>query len=285
MSKVLRGFMVVALFLAAAALAEAASTSSFGAYTARVTNGNNTAASGVWSTSTCVAQARGDSAYFFWRFDDASGSSVADASGNNRPASYTNTGFNYRSTAGPCSRDNQNNVVTLTGNGYVYTNVAFGSAPTTLSEEFWFKTTTGGGKIAGLGDQRTGGSSVSDRHVYLTDAGRLVFGVLTNNTPRTVSSPDTYLDGRWHHVVATLAPSGAQRGITLYVDGEAVAANAAYTSGSSTPTYIRVGADTISSTWPNAPSTPYYTGGLADLAFYPSALTPDQVRNHYYAGN
>ena len=81
-------------------------------------------------------------------------------------------------------------------------NAAF-SNPTVYSEEAWFKTTTNrGGKIIGFGNSQTGNSGSYDRHVYMQDDGRLVFGVWTGQT-NTITTPSAYNDGDWHHVVAT----------------------------------------------------------------------------------
>ncbi|NKF34203.1 LamG domain-containing protein, partial [Pseudomonas sp. BGM005] len=75
--------------------------------------------------------------------------------------------------------------------------------PAVYSTEAWFKTTTNsGGKIIGFGNGATGNSSSYDRHVYMTDAGRLVFGTWTGQT-NTITTDGTYNNGQWHHVVAT----------------------------------------------------------------------------------
>ena len=89
------------------------------------------------------------------------------------------------------------------------------SNPTVYTEEAWFKTTTTrGGKIIGFGRARAGSSGGYDRHVYMQDDGRLVFGVWTGQ-PNTVTTSGVYNDGQWHHVVATQSGEGMK----LYVDG------------------------------------------------------------------
>src|SRR5205085_2806673 len=80
--------------------------------------------------------------------------------------------------------------------------------PQVFSVEAWFKTTsTSGGKIIGYGNNTTGDSSNYDRHVYMTNDGKLVFGVY-NNGVYTVSSSAAYNDGAWHQVVGTLGAYG-----------------------------------------------------------------------------
>jgi len=61
--------------------------------------------------------------------------------------------------------------------------------PQAFSTELWFKTTTlTGGNLVGFGNAPTGNSSTYDRHVYMTNAARLVFGVWTGSA-QTIVSP------------------------------------------------------------------------------------------------
>jgi hypothetical protein len=136
--------------------------------------------------------------------------------------------------------------------------------PQTFSVEAWFKTTTGmGGKIIGFGSHQSGTSSSCDRQGYMTDAGRLAFGVFAGSYPgstQTILSPGRYNDGNWHHVVGTLGRSG----MVLYVDGASVGTNpttvAQFYSG-----YWRVGGDNLNG-WPWRPSSLYFGGVLDEVA-------------------
>ena len=78
--------------------------------------------------------------------------------------------------------------------------------------EAWFKTTTTtGGKIIGFGNRQMGldfnsNPAVSgsyDKHIYMTNDGRLVFGVWVGGAVTLTSTP-CYNDGQYHHVVGTL---------------------------------------------------------------------------------
>ena len=63
-------------------------------------------------------------------------------------------------------------------------------APTSLSIEAWFKTTsTDGGKIVGFGNSSTGNSGSYDRHIYLDGSGRVTFGVLPRRRPHASRAP------------------------------------------------------------------------------------------------
>ena len=89
------------------------------------------------------------------------------------------------------------------------------------SVELWFNTTTNsGGYLAGLGNSRstTGTSSTIDRILYMTNDGRITFGV-SSDIRRTITSGPGLNNGQWHHVVATI---DSLVGTTLYVDGVAV---------------------------------------------------------------
>ncbi|GAA4960665.1 LamG-like jellyroll fold domain-containing protein [Kineococcus glutinatus] len=149
-------------------------------------------------------------------------------------------------------------------------------APQVFSVEAWIRTTTTrGGKIIGFGTSRTGSSPGYDRHVYMRNDGRLVFGVNSGGT-RVVTSAGPYNDGAWHHVVASL--SGA--GMVLYVDGVEVARSATTTSAQALTGYWRVGGDNLSG-WPNRPTANAFAGLVDEVAVYPAALSAATVRDHF----
>jgi PKD repeat protein len=152
------------------------------------------------------------------------------------------------------------------------------TGPNEFTIETWFKTTsTSGGKIVGFGDAKSGTSSSYDRHIFLDNAGHVVFGVYPNGV-RTVASSGTFNDGAWHHVVATLSPVGMK----LWLDGVQVGARSDTTFGQDYQGYWRVGGDNLNG-WPNQPASTYLAGSIDEVAVYPVALTRDQVRSHYTA--
>ena len=114
-------------------------------------------------------------------------------------------------------------------------------APKVFTAEAWFKTsTTRGGKIIGFGNQTTTSSGSYDRHVYMANNGRLVFGVYPGSV-QAITSTAAYNDNQWHHVVASLGPSG----MALYVDGVSVGSRSDITTGQSYMGYWRVGGDSV----------------------------------------
>lgn len=148
--------------------------------------------------------------------------------------------------------------------------------PNTFSVEAWFKTTTtSGGKIIGFGNAQTGSSGSYDRQVYMNNAGQLYFGVYPGEV-RTVNTTQSYRDGAWHHVVASLGANGMR----LYVDGQLQAQRADTTTGQGYEGYWRVGNDNLGG-WPGAPSSTQFEGSLDEIAVYSQALPADRVSSHY----
>jgi trimeric autotransporter adhesin len=150
--------------------------------------------------------------------------------------------------------------------------------PDTFTTEAWIKTTTtSGGKIIGFGNNRTGDSSGYDRHVYMRNDGRLVFGVYDNGV-RTLATAQPYNDGQWHQVVATMDGTG----MTLYVDGKKVGARADTVKGQPYSGYWRVGGDNLGG-WPDQPASKSFAGTIDDVAVYPASLSAARVAAHWTA--
>ncbi len=164
--------------------------------------------------------------------------------------------------------------------GLVVATRAIVDAPDRFSLETWVRTsTTRGGKLFGFGNGSSGNSANFDRHVYMTNNGRLIFGVKPGGVQRTVTSAASYNDNQWHHVVATLSSAG----MILYVDGAVVAQSAATTYGYTYNGWWRLGGDNLSS-WPSQPTSGFLAGMLDDFAIYPTALSAAQVSGHYLTG-
>ena len=222
-----------------------------------------------------------DSPTSYWKFNETSGSTANDYSGNSNTGTYytPSTGFTFGQ---PSLIGNSDTSVFFPGTGTtsgatVYTNYQV-NTPNTFTLEAWFNTTTTtGGKILGMGNYQNGISNGYDRHVYMTNSGGLIFGV--NPSPVvTITASGPYNDGTNHHVVATLSPNG----MFLYVDGALISSNASITSGQSLLGYWRVGGDNIQN-WPNPPTNYFFSGNLEHVAIYPTALSLARVQAHYQA--
>lgn len=166
-----------------------------------------------------------------------------------------------------------------TSNGRIGSNLQVESLDG-FSASIWFKTTSNaGGKLFGFGASQSGSSGTYDRHLYMSNDGRLNFGIFQDNTAKVVTSPGTYRNGAWHQAVVTSDANGA----TLYVDGVRVASDSSIIRGQYYLGYWRVGGDSTAG-WPNRGSSDYFSGSLDEFSVYTYALSSSQVVAQYAAG-
>jgi signal peptidase I len=195
---------------------------------------------------------------------------------------YSSSGVTYRVPGPPCDGDGR--AVQLDGStGMVYSTTAVYD-PQTFTVQLWFATTTrSGGKLIGFGDGINGSASTrSDRHVYMTDAGSLAFGVHGSGGYATTTTKKSYNDGRWHMMSGTFSPA---TGLQLYVDGAQVASLPSVTSAGAYTGYWRAGYDTIGSSWPDAPTSEHFAGSIGHLSVYTTLLSATDIADQYAARN
>lgn len=235
----------------------------------------------------CLTPALPDKPYLFYAFNEASGATTADASGNQQYGTLhgaTRVPGSCIPGAGPALSFSDTS-------GYVSTPAIQTPlmAPNTFTLEIWFKTATPGGKggrLIGFGSANTGSSTTVDRHLYMTDAGAIVFGVSTTgkNEAPTIMSSGPYNDGAWHKATVSVAPQSPGLQATLYIDNQAPVASNMKTPPSYEG-YWRVGYDSMStSVWRNAPTSAYFAGSVDNAAVYHTALSATQVAAHFAAG-
>ncbi|WP_299056303.1 LamG domain-containing protein [uncultured Nocardioides sp.] len=278
----LRGALVTGLVVAVCAVLQTVPATQ-GAYVGRVTNTTNSAANGIYARCTSAANALG-TAFFVLPLDDGSGSTALDVSGHARPGTYV--GGVTLDQPGPCPAGN-GRAVRLDGSSGFVDVPATQANPQVFSAQVWFRTAPGyarGGRLLGFGDGTgTTPSTRSDRHVYMTAAGRLTFGVTPELVRTTVTTPGAYNDGAWHHVVVTLAPLlDANPGMRVYVDGALVVSATIALGAQPYSGHWRLGWDTLAG-WPGAPPSNHFAGWLAYGAVFDGALTPAQVSSLYTA--
>lgn len=251
------------------------------AYSARVTNSANTAATAPYFTCTGAVGADTANALFAYRLTEASGSRTAtDWSGRGANGTYQGTMTATTPSPNACPRDAGSAYALNGSTSYVSTPRSYAN-PTTFSEEVWFRTTVAGGMLIGFGSSQTGASSQHDRKLYLTTSGQLAFGTYTGSATQVLTSPSAVNDGKWHHVVATMSPTNGMR---LYVDGTLVASNTAFKAAENFTGYFRVGYDIVSG-WPGSSANPYFTGSMRYAAVYGTELTASHVAAHAAAGS
>jgi signal peptidase I len=259
------------------ALAPALGVGAHAAY-ARSTLGPGTTF-GALSSYPCLAPTPADSPTLSFAFNEPSGTSATDGAGANTGTLQSGA----TRVAGGCPPAAASPYLTLNGTtAAAVTTATVVSAPSSYSIEIWFRTTSAtGGRLLGFGNSSTGTSTAYDRMLYLTNAGKVVFGAY-NLTNVAVTSPASYNDGAWHHAVATMDGVLGGAGMKLYVDGALVGSNTNLVSQTGVG-YWRVGADNLTG-WPGAPTTTGLTGSVDDAAVYSSALTAAKVSAHYSAG-
>ncbi|WP_031088553.1 LamG domain-containing protein [Streptomyces sp. NRRL WC-3549] len=249
-------------------------------YRITASDGTNTSAKSPAQSATVAATAEryparvlSDGASVYWRYDEGTSTFAADATGN-RNNGFLRNAPAYRQT--PAAVAGSSTAIGFDGTSqYAYGNTLH-PAPARFSVETWVKTTTTrGGKIIGFGNVTMQNSVRYDKHVYMANDGRLVFGVYSGGY-RTITTPGAYNDGKWHHVVATQGTGGT----ALYVDGQLRASGSSYTTSQNTPGYWRVGGDNLAN-WPNRPTSNFFAGQLDETAVYPTALTAAQISAHY----
>ena len=152
----------------------------------------------------------------------------------------------------------------------------------TFSIEAWVRTSSNtGGRIIGFSNNASGDSGNNgDRHMYMTNNGRVMFGVFPASGRETIESSPGLNDGVWHHVVATMDAEGMK----LYVDGALAASRTDVQNGRNYYGFWRVGRDTLTN-WPSRPTSSTFLGSIDEPAVYEfNVLSPQQVASHYAAG-
>ncbi|MEU8797132.1 LamG-like jellyroll fold domain-containing protein [Spirillospora sp. NPDC048819] len=217
----------------------------------------------------------------YYRFGEAAGAPQAVGETNSATAEYSNVTLG---TAGPfddattAAFDGTSSYVRLPIDDQVQTSPG--------SIEMWFKVPAGntaGGVLFGEQSEPIGppaGNYVPA--LYVGTDGKM-HGKFwdTNHTQNGLVSEKKVNDGVWHHVALAAGTDGQ----TLYLDGVAQGStNAALvTTGVN---YVYVGAGASGGNWPAQPvnTAGYFTGSIAEFAFYHSKLSGEDVVRHYTAG-
>ncbi|WP_396447698.1 LamG-like jellyroll fold domain-containing protein [Actinomadura sp.] len=217
----------------------------------------------------------------YYRFGEAAGAAQAVGETNSEKAEYSNVTLG---TDGPfddataAAFNGSSSLVRLPIDDQVQTSPG--------SIEMWFKVPAGntaGGVLFDEESEPVG--PVAGNYVpalYVGTDGKM-HGKFwdTDGTTKVLASGRKVNDGVWHHV-ALAAGTNTQ---TLYLDGVAQGTlNAPLaTTGVN---YVYVGAGISGGHWPSHPAdtTGYFTGSIAEFAFYHSQLSGEDVVRHFTAG-
>ena len=148
-----------------------------------------------------------------------------------------------------------------------------------FSIEAWINTVTDqGGPIVTFGNKESATSTKLDRVMYMATNGKIFFGT-RDGSRMWAASEDPVNNGTWRHLVGTMSVT---TGLTLYVDGAVVATEEDGTSAGEFEGYWKVCGDNPSG-WPGNPGRSAFTGTVDDVAIYSTALSAQDVLNHYKA--
>ncbi|MCU1574745.1 MAG: hypothetical protein JWO93_2827, partial [Micrococcaceae bacterium] len=236
-----------------------------------------TAASTDYMPSTYEKTVIADAPANFWRLGEAAPKTGFDSKGPDDVTASTGVSFGV---PGAISGDASTAVHLGGTTAGIISDPTRAKRPNTFSSEAWFRSTsTTGGAIISFGNALNTLSDDVDRVVYMTNDGRINFGVAPLGVKKTVGTTTVYNDGQWHHVVASLGSGG----MALYLDGAKVAGRTDVTTGQSVDSYWRVGGDNLNG-WSSRPTSRYFLGDVDEVALYTTALPADAVNRHFTVG-
>lgn len=218
-----------------------------------------------------------DGAAHYWSFDETDGDKVEDFVAQ-RNLTIRGKAYKRGSESVLGSGASLGLTSDSANKSHAATRVA-SQAPTAFSMETWVRTTsTSGGEIMGYGSSSTNQSWSRDRMVYMRNDGTLSF-MLYPGKLTTITTPKSYNDGQWHHIVASMSPT---TGAMLYVDGNLAAFDGSMTEAQSYSGYWRIGGDALGGV-NGQPSNTNIQADIDEAAVYSTPLSARQIAEHYTA--
>ena len=191
--------------------------------------------------------------------------------------------FNSATLTPPFYATNSGNIqdmyYSFNGSAYLYGEIPQLNAfnfPVTYA--LWINTTASNGIILGDANVAPGSTASAQDIILALVNGKLVAGY----NCALVTSTNTYNDGNWHFVVVVINyPSS----ITLYVDGQEVGTASVSSMSPPSPYYLYIGYSPYNSTcYTNAGEQGYFSGNIAWVAAFNTALTASQIQEIYSLG-
>jgi hypothetical protein len=230
--------------------------------------------------SATTAEIAGRAAH--WKFDDATGLTAADSSGNANTGTLQlgptwvpgkiGTGLNFDGS--PTGGDDKVNA----GNGPAVNNLG------AMTVAAWINVETVGeaGNPGRIVHKATGTAPVNGWQFCTQGSNQIGFAVDYDGTDLVrTSAADAITLGSWHHVVVTWDGTNNATNVLMYVDGTAVGSYAATTNASGN----RVNDSGASIYLGNEPnSTRTLDGVLDDVRVYNRVLSPAEIKAIHRAG-
>jgi hypothetical protein len=182
-------------------------------------------------------------------------------------------GLTYQS-AGPLGSQ----AITTDGSsGWAETTVEY-TDPQAFTVLAWFKTSSDSGSILGFSNSETSPTTAGnyDRQVWIDSTGHLLWG-LYNGATYEATSTSTYANGSWNFLAASVGSAGQE----LYVNGALVGTNANTLAQNFSGWWSLGLSGTANGGWPDAPTSAYFNGSIAQVAVIPSQLSTAQVSSLY----
>jgi hypothetical protein len=210
-----------------------------------------------------------DSPMLYYRFDEVSGTLVADSSGNGRTGTYVNGVQLAKQGALAGSSDTS---VSLDGsNDYISLPSGFQSFPNGFTYELWVFPTAVANYQRFL---ELANGQASDNIVLYRRGGSndLSFTVYNGSTAGTEITASGVLElNRWQQIAVTMDATGAAR---LYKNGVQVASGQTNVPNSVVRTSNFIGRS-------NWSTDPYLAAGIDEAALYDHVLAPERLQAHY----
>jgi hypothetical protein len=217
-------------------------------------------------------QVLADSPLAYWRLGEASGTSAADASGNNRTGTYLNTPS--LGAPGALAGD-ANSAVSFNGSDE-HVNVPYTAAlnPSSFTVEAWVYPTGGQGSFRSIVTSRDYAPGQAKGYVlYAAPDNR--WQLWTGSGGWNVVYGPAVVLNQWTHLVGTYDGST----LRLYVNGALVASSVvAYTQNTTRPLRIAAGRT-------ESPAQYFLPGRVDEVALYGAALSAARVSAHYAAAS
>ncbi len=274
-----------------------APSAAIAAFTAAITNADNSFATATsfntypQSITTTTSTQTSGALVFYHRFNETSGTTAADSSGNSRAGTYNGTASAQMNTTGATG---DGNAALKLGSGNWASASGSSSITGNVTLEVWFKTTgtSIAGPLMGLASTNNTAGDGNPRFLLaLNSNGFLCAGAFFNSsTQRVCSTTGKPSADAWHHGVAVFNNTG---GTSIYLDCASstctpLATNADLKGwGSFSPSgHWRVGEMAISSNFNLGYSgTKSSVPALDEGGIYTAALSTTQISNHFSAAS
>ncbi len=226
----------------------------------------------LWSSLALAAyqdEVLADNPVAYYRFEETSGTTANDATGNSNNGTYNNGVLLGQPSAPALGKAARFDGI----DDYVSTSR---TVSTDFTLELWINTTasslTGTNAYEGNGLLWSDvGGSANDFVVAMLNNGLSFF---TGNPDVSVTSAVAINDGRWHHLVAT-RNQGAT--VEIFVDGVARGTTTTNNNALNGNPSIMIGGNVLDSR--------YFAGLIDEVAYYPSVLSVDRIKAHFQAGS